>query len=262
MELELILGVKAGIGRNFAEAEAALKAAQNLKEIIEETDAPQTALGKIIAKYLSQDYAIVLYDKSLKISLSADSDNQELLSQVQQIIDCSKDIEETYGKNSKAYKVLQKIIENFSFDPATKALTPFGYLLNTSPLESLPSWAERFFILIDVNDMHYWNSQVGYEKVSRYLKIIGQTLVKSTRSRQDSLSPEIIQKRRFDTGLPDLVVSRLHGDASDEFLIDLYCKKTDVVKIAERLFDSIYREQKKLYQNCFTPPILSPLTTQ
>ena len=61
MALEFVLGVKAGIGRNFAEAEAALQVAKGMKERVLPSDTPEIALRKVEERYLERTFAIHQY---------------------------------------------------------------------------------------------------------------------------------------------------------------------------------------------------------
>lgn len=260
MALELLLGLKAGIGRNFVEAEIAMNHAKSLKEKIEETDRPQEATTKVIHQHQEGRYAIAFKNDSDTIDDGIDFKKEEvsrtLQEEVEKAITGLNFYEQKYGKESQEYQIYSQMIESISFDPSTKALTPFGYYFKRQTEREknldLPEGVEHFVILIDANDMHYWNSKVGYQGVDKHLYAIGKALVEAARTKETGLDH---RKRRAEnqSGMLDLVskvpselVIRTNGSNGDEFLVDLYCREQDVVNVVKRLFDAAYKKQMDL----------------
>jgi len=250
--LEFIIGVKAGIGRSFAEAQAAMTKAKKTTGRIKENDSFEVARTKVLSRINAKDYDICVYLPEIDLfpDVSLVKGIEVLESNVTKSIADMERVEAQYGKNSIAYDALQTQIGMQSLDPATGALTPFGYLFQQKFRVNDPTSGavERFVIYVDANDMHYWNRAVGEEVVDVHLAAIGRALVKGTRQTTSASGTGWESIRKFDAGIPDQVcyVSRTHGSAGDEFLVDLYCREEDVIKVVNRLFDTIYREQKKL----------------
>nr|AQS33911.1 hypothetical protein [uncultured archaeon] len=250
--LEFIISVKAGIGRSFAEAQAAMSKAKKTTDRIEETDSFEVARTKVLSRINVRDYDICVYHPEIDLfpDISLVKGIEMLESNVAKSIADLESVELEYGKNSLAYDALQTQIGMQSLDPATGALTPFGYLFQQKFRVNTPTSGavERFVIYVDANDMHYWNRAVGEEVVDVHLAAIGRALVKGTRQTTSASGTGWQAIRQFDAGIPDQVcyVSRTHGSAGDEFLVDLYCREEDVNKVVTRLFDTIYREQRKL----------------
>ncbi len=244
MSLEFIIGVKAGIGRTFEEAEEALKQTKNLKEKISSQDSIPNALQKIHHTLLSKQYAFIRYEGP---SLATKNDSLYTLRQTvdfdvfQTITNLNKVLQQ-YGENSLAYRAVSHQIEKRCIDDSTTALTPFGYHFKIAheinPHRNLHSNVDniyRYRVIVDANDMHFWNDKLGYDKVSAQLNIIGKTLVQSTRK----TTPE----RVGDLIFRPILVSRMHGSAGDEFFLDLYCPEDSIKPLVERVLDKIYSTQ-------------------
>lgn len=258
MSLEFTVGLKAGIGTSFEKAEAALKRASELKEQISEDDVFEVARDKVLRNINDNKYAIVLYEgeEILNEENVNPEEEEELETRVRRSIDDLGAVKNEYGEHSLAYEALENQINERSSDPTTGALTPFGYLLKQQTQvikpKELPEGIEHFYILIDANDMHYWNDKKTYGEVTRHLKAIGQALVEAARTKEKP-TPEVEERRSFQSRTIDLVsmsprlVTRTHGSAGDEFLIDLYCKKEDVKNIVTRFIDCAYAKQEELY---------------
>jgi hypothetical protein len=250
MTLEYILGLKAGIGRSFKEAEIALNKANALKENLLPTDTPEEANRKIGQRIQSGDYAIVQYCGEQIANVQDITLEKTVFGSLKRL----NLIKSRYGDDTEAYKFFKEEQEDRSHDPSTGALTPFGYIMHQmfDYFEELPTGVERFLILADVNDMHYWNAVSGYEDVSLHLAAIGKSLVKSSRT---SLKVYERTNKRIKVPrvkVPDRVVkpryvTRTHGDAGDEFLIDLHCRQQDVIKIVKRFFDRAFQAQRDIY---------------
>ncbi|MBU1112151.1 MAG: hypothetical protein ABIG93_00270 [archaeon] len=246
MSLEYILGVKAGIGETFQEAEQALQKASLLKPKIVPEDSPKEAFAKTLAQIESRKYAVVMYDgQPLEVSYDLEDVNRDAILEA---IDNLKEVAFTYGEDSLAYQALERSIENQSYDRTTGALTNFGYMFELckreelSPESVLPEGVKRYIVLFDANDMHYWNSNAGYDNVTDHIAAIGKALVDSSRGvfnidKTDKV-PDIVIRVPF--------VNRTHGSAGDEFMIDPYCHEDHIGPVVERLVDQIYQHQKEL----------------
>lgn len=249
MALEFILGLKAGIGHNLCEAEQAMNGAKLKKEKIVETDSVEVAKQKIEAIIAVGVYPIKVYDGPPLAELP----NTALIRRVTASLTRLQSIEQEYGTSSPAYHALKAEIGQQCTDPATLALTPFGYtfLQVENPSLVAASILDRHIILIDANNMHYWNDKMGYDKVSARLNAIGRALVQATRTMKLQESYDDTDKRNITAMSPDLVVregyvNRTHGTAGDEFIVDLFCRKDDVLTITHRLFQQAYAEQRTL----------------
>lgn len=263
MALELLLGLKAGIGRNFAEAESALNRAKELKVGLNSSLSPQEAIAKIMEQKAEGIYPIYFYQNDLPGLEERDFKKEEvikeLVNEVDEAVEDLRFYEEKFGRDSDEYQRYARKVKRNSYDPSTQALTPFGYqfklAVERKNPSALPEGMEHFVILIDANDMHYWNDKVGYQGVDKHLYVVGKSLVETARTKEAGLGTE---KRRPEnqTGIKDLVskvpkelVIRTNGSNGDEFLVDLYCRKEDVVNIVKRLFDATYKAQTDLYHN-------------
>jgi len=250
MDLEYVIGLKAGIGNSFAEAQAAMFQASKLKQKINSDEPLENVAVRVRNEYERKSYAIVFYEDK---PLTADSSsivnvNHELSVKVEEASSYLGKLIEEYGENSLAVEAYKYSLNLSSYDSTTGALLPFGYLLAQRLERSSvpPPGMERFFVFIDANDMKYWNTQTeDYADVTRHIQAIGKALVKGTRrkSRGDFDSVDLVSSQFWES-----LVHRTHGDAGDEFLIDLYCRKEDIVKITGRLFDLCYESQLELYK--------------
>jgi hypothetical protein len=244
--------LKAGIGRTFQEAEIALTSSKSLKEQINPTDSPQETFAKIRQTLSEKRYAISQYlgptleektDSMYTLKQSVDLDVSQTLRDQQNIID-------TYGRDSPANQALQRQIEKRCLDQTTGAFTHFGYhftiardINNHRHHPSSQTNISRYRIIIDGNDMHYWNDQVGYDTVTERLRLIGLTIVSATRK----TTPERVGDLVFRQPL----VSRMHGSAGDEFFLDMYSQSDYIETVIHRLFDKIYLAQLETNKNLY-----------
>ncbi len=239
-----LISLKAGIGKTFQEAELALNEAKKSKEKIFSTDSLQQALAKIEQNIRTRNYAISSYtgptletktDSLYTLKHSVEFDVLQTMTALEKVL-------QTYSTDSLAYRALCEQIEKRCLDSTTQALTPFGYNFKLSTQidqhrhhPSSEQHIARYRIIIDGNDMHYWNDTIGYDAVTERLKVIGQTLVNSTRK----TTPERVGDLVFRPPL----VSRMHGSAGDEFFIDMYSQPEYIEPVIYRLFDKIYAAQ-------------------
>ncbi len=248
-QTHLIIGLKAGIGKTFQEAELALTDAKKKKEKINPHDTPSEALAKIELNINSRNYAISYYtgptleiktDSLYTLKHSVEFDVLQTMTSLEKVL-------QNYGKNSLAYRSLSEQIEKRCLDSTTQALTPFGYNFKLSTEidhhrhhPSSEQHIARYRVIIDGNDMHYWNDTIGYDAVTERLKVIGQTLVNSTRKTTSQRVGDLVFR-------PPLV-SRMHGSAGDEFFIDMYSQPEHIESVIYRLFDKIYAAQYEVEQ--------------
>lgn len=259
MLLDFILGIKAGIGRTFNEAEIAMFQAKELAEGITDDDSLETAKEKVDLMVRSKRYAIHLYDGTEVRPVMEDlslSSRKALENEVEETILSLNRIEKEYGFNSLAYKTINQMVRLRSVDQTTGTLTYYGYLLQLKKgpeRAAAVNGSQLFQVLVDCNYMHYWNSKVGYNNVTDKITVVGNALVQSTRTppflnlgqqNKTGTGQDKRQKRKSDR-YPDLVtlVTRTHGSAGDEFLIDLYCPADLIVPVVNRVFDTVYSKQ-------------------
>ncbi len=204
-------------------------------------------------------YAIHLYaDEPLK---STDPTHDTVLGKAQKAVELLRCVQEEYGADSIAVQALYELINDHTWDHMTGALTSFGHAftsLRRGPVQ-LPPEYEHFNVFIDANDMHYWNEHggttdasgkiilCGTEDVDRHLKAIGYALVHGARMERKDADNDHPQFRPSLDLVARRSVTRTHGSAGDEFVVDLYCPRVNVVNVVERLFDRVYAEQAKLY---------------
>lgn len=239
MSLEILISLGAGIGTTFQEAEAALHQAKTKKEQLCPTDDISLSLAKIQANITSKNYAIAKYVGPHLEDLpdSAYTSQGKVGDQVQKTITNLDQIKNNYGEDSPAYKIIFNMIHDQCYDFNTGTLTPFGYHFKLATAENHPTKLKRYCIIVDANDMHYWNSKVGYDRVTQALSLIGQTLASSVRKNDNN--------RLGDLVLRPTLISRTHGSAGDEFLIDMYAPEDAINSIITRLFDNVYKAQLK-----------------
>lgn len=254
MSLEYVIGISAGIGRSFAEANAALKVAKENKLDISGCQ-PEEAISLIKEAFELGHYSIHLYDGPPKRSKPVFKEIDSLEKDLEEDLVFLDDVKERYGAKSLAYDALESMVKKRKHDPLTGALSPYGYLFKKKTEKipiSFPNGIEHFTVLIDGNNMKYWNDHFEYNDVSAHLAALGQALVKGVRKGGEKHKGKYSVEKKLDAGVPDLVlrpgfVTRTHGSAGDEFVLDLYCKEEDVVNVVKRLFDQTYAAQKELY---------------
>ena len=257
MALEALLGVKVGWGGNFAEADLAIKDATKLKiELNDATDNIESAITKVELSYKEGNEAISMYNgdpikdnpdfKSKKVMT-------ELKAQVKRTERDLKELEKTYGENSTAFQLYAARVQEESYDASTGALTAFGRVLKQTELEGkeIPDGMKRFTLLVDANNMHFWNDKIGYTNVDRHLYSIGASIITATRTSQQDLDTH---ERSADTQdlvslIPNEFVTRTNGSTGDEFMVDLICREEDLMPISQRIVAQCYKDQLKLYSD-------------
>lgn len=267
MAIDFILGIKAGIGHNLAEAAIAADIAKNSKPNIQYLpdsvrsmipqwirgpvlsfleDSPEKANQKTLDQIARNEYAIHKYDGS------PINENEGINLEVQQKLDKMASLSkerldyflERFGVDDPAYKAFFAEIKSKMTDAKTGTLTPFGYRfqLQQNGLLIPKKGEERFTVLFDVNDMHYWNDSKngGYNRVSEKLDLIGRALNTATRQTMNPDYPD----RSLDLLIkPNGYLKRTHGDAGDEFELDLVCKPESIVSVVKRAIDFAYFSQ-------------------
>jgi len=224
-----VIGVAVGIGKSIAEAEYSLFEAKKIKK----------ADKKRLKDRDNPPYFVKLYEGDKKPDRKTKIDPR-----VVDYLKLSKFLEE---KGSEYIPYLEKIVK---IDPGTSALTILGYRLEQDKRENelnekrKPRKGERYFVLFDLNDVHDWNEKgASYASVTRHINVIGRALVENCRTKKNGYSDFVAQ-------IKDPLVTRKHGDAGDEFMVDLYCPKKYVKGVVERLINTIYKAQKdQFYSN-------------
>lgn len=130
-----------------------------------------------------------------------------------------------------------KVLEEFSLhDPITGLLNKTGFVLRLEQLRKMKI-NEGYYILIDLDNLHYWNEKLGYNEVDQRIGIIGKEILKSIRHSKDRVA--------------DVLGHRLNESAGDEFLIFLPAKHTKenvliFIKKAEEILENISKIQKEI----------------
>ncbi|MCL6500714.1 MAG: GGDEF domain-containing protein, partial [Candidatus Pacearchaeota archaeon] len=109
-------------------------------------------------------------------------------------------IPESFKQRVKEYAQLSKVLsceqkktlENFSLrDPVTGLLNKTGFVLKLESLKKKGA-LEGYYILLDLDDLHYWNNKIGYTKVDKIIAMIGKVVMENIRHK--NLYP---QKKRI-----------------------------------------------------------------
>jgi len=128
-------------------------------------------------------------------------------------------------------KKQQKLLEDFSLrDPITGMLNKTGFVMRLEELKRKKGLS-GYYILFDLDDLHYWNKRLGYSKVDKQIKRIGKIIFNSIRHNHAK-------------GRDDIVGHRLNESAGDEFLIFVPFKHSKknlqhTVNIANRIISKI-----------------------
>src|SRR3989338_439480 len=223
-KIPYVMGISAGIGSSIAEAEEALFKAKQRKK--------KRGIDPFSVKD-NPPYYIDVYEgnkKPDKFKIDA------------RIKDYLKVFEFLIDNKSRYASKLEKLVK---IDLGTTALTPLGYKIEEYKRENgfrekrKQKSRERHFILLDMNDTHYWNEKgASYKSVTNRINATGKSLVDGCRTRKNGRMDFVAQ--RFP------LVNRKHGDAGDEFIIDLYCPKKYLVGITKRLIEAEYKAQKEV----------------
>jgi len=159
-------------------------------------------------------------------------------------------IHKNFKKRAKDYFKLAKTLnkeqinslQSISFhDPITGLLNKTGFVIKLEELRK-KGITDGYYVLFDLDDLHYWNSKLGYLKVDEYLEMIGKEVVNTLRSRKLSTSEERVV---------EVIGHRLNESAGDEFLIFIslkHCEKSrDKIKeIVQDIFERVYNKQSKM----------------
>jgi len=130
-----------------------------------------------------------------------------------------------------------KALQSFSFhDPVTGMLNKTGFVIKLEELKKR-GITNGYYVLFDLDDLHYWNSKLGYLKVDEYLEMIGKEVVNTLRSRKLSTPEERVV---------EVVGHRLNESAGDEFLIFISLKHCE--KNREKIKDLVQNILKNVYQ--------------
>jgi ATP-dependent exoDNAse (exonuclease V) alpha subunit len=153
--LEWLIGASVGIGRTKKEAAHALMEVKANKPFPEE----------VIDLYQNDNYIEKLI-KQYQGQTLEDEPNQEVIDKVIRTKERLNKVKDEYSK-----EIFLEQLKDDCFDPKTGVLTPFGYHLSKRE-----EGEDKFYMLLDCNDMHYWNDAHGYEEVDERLKTIGASL--------------------------------------------------------------------------------------
>ena len=154
-------------------------------------------------------------------------------------------IHKNFKKRAKDYfnlaKTLSKeqikALQSFSFhDPITGMLNKTGFVIKLEELKKR-GITKGYYILFDLDDLHYWNSKLGYLKVDEYLEMIGREIVDTLRSRKLSTPEERVV---------EVVGHRLNESAGDEFLIFISLKQCE--KSREKIKEVVHDILKRVYE--------------
>lgn len=241
------VGLAAGIGATINQAESALHAAKDLKKDLLDSDSREVARETVEEAITQGRYAIRTFREGDLLCDLVEPNDHALINKVGKAVNTLRDLERRYGRNSVAYQAAYDLLNDHARDDGTGALTPFGYVLHSflHPI-AVPDGHQSLKVIVDANDMHYWNANVGYEAVTHHLQAIGAALVHDTRTISAGESPE-----QRSVSVSDMVsrraVTRTHGSAGDEFMIDLICPTEKAEDVVKRLFTAAYTAQDKLY---------------
>ena len=217
--LEWLVGTSVGIGRTKNEAERALMDVKKNKPFPEE----------VINSYNNDNYLNNLIQTYQGPTLE-DEPNQDVIDKVSRTKERLNKI-----KDEDSKEIFLEQIKDDCFDSKTGVLTPFGYHLSKKD-----EGEDKFYLLMDCNDMHYWNDAKSYEQVDERLKSIGASLNSNVRHyRTNDLVAQRDPKK----------VQRMNGSTGDEFLVELHCREEDVQEIAKRLLKAVHQDQYDVAYN-------------
>jgi len=199
-----VITISCGIGRSFEETVAAMRIAKKIKG--------------------EEKYNIKIYK------------GERLRSKLHEVF--KQRAKEYFELSNALTNDQKKILENFSLrDPLTGLLNKIGFVLKLEELKRL-GINSGYYILFDLDDLHYWNQKIGYSKVDKYIEEIGKVIISNIRQRDNKL-------------MSDLVGHRLNESAGDEFLIFIPSEeseeKLEEIKImSKRIIDKINEAQLKI----------------
>ena len=199
-----VITISCGIGRSFEETVAAMRIAKKIKG--------------------EEKYNIKIYK------------GERLRSKLHEVF--KQRAKEYFELSNALTNDQKKILENFSLrDPLTGLLNKIGFVLKLEELKRL-GINSGYYILFDLDDLHYWNQKIGYSKVDKYIEEIGKVIISNIRQRDNKL-------------MSDLVGHRLNESAGDEFLIFIPSEeskeKLEKIKtMTKRIIDKINEAQLKI----------------
>ncbi len=143
-----------------------------------------------------------------------------------------------YIKLAKTLSKKQKnMLDKFALhDSMTGLLNKTGFVLRLMELQSMKI-NEGYYLLFDLDDLHYWNEKRGYAAVDRVIEIAGKEITKNIRHNRERVA--------------DVLGHRLHESAGDEFLVFLPGKHTPenlniFINKAKRIMYHFYKRQREL----------------
>lgn len=137
-----------------------------------------------------------------------------------------------------------KILQNFSLrDPVTGLLNKTGFALGLEELKQ-KGITDGYYLLFDLDDLHEWNSKLGYTEVDKYLEIIGQAIKQNIRHENLTSGKRVA----------DVIGHRLNESAGDEFLIFVPSEHNQenlekLNKMTVRIIEKIYEKQLEMKIN-------------
>lgn len=203
------INLSVGIGRNILEAEKALINAKK-------------------KKHNNRKYNIEIYSgKKIKSEIIISKE----------LIDAYLRLEKNLSHSPK----LLKDLEILKRDPKTKLLNKLGYYIEKQKLEIQNKYHKnkRYIILFDADSMHTLNKKYGYKAVDKQLECIGKALKENIR-----LTTKDYRTEKDLINIKDVLNNRKNDSAGDEFIIDLYCNKKDLITIAKRYLDKCSEYQE------------------
>ncbi len=226
---KFLIGLSVGIGESISEAEVALFKAKARKK------ARKYSEEEILSTINNPPYSIEVYKGE-----SIPAKKEKINPAVETYLKLLRSLEK---KSPEDIPLLDELVKK---DFKTTALTPLGYRIEKYQrdieLEKMrkPRKKSRYVLLFDGDNMKFHNEREGssYEKVSKRLNAIGKALVDSCRTKENGYSDFVAQVAPL--------VNRKHGDAGDEFIVDLYTPKKYIVEIAERLIKAAYKAQREI----------------
>lgn len=138
-----------------------------------------------------------------------------------------------YIKFSDTLKENQKkMLESITLhDPVTGLLNKTGFFLNLERLRRIKI-SQGYYMLLDLDDLHYWNKKLGYSEVDKRLGKIGRSVLMNIRHSKDRAA--------------DILGHRLNESAGDEFLIFFPSKHTkENLEIFKEKAESIIWDMRK-----------------
>ena len=153
----------------------------------------------------------------------------------------NQSIKDKVNSYLKLYRTLSKeqreLLKNFALrDSITGMLNKIGFVLK------MKRFKEGYYVLLDLDNVHYWNKKLGYAKVDEIIELIGKEILSHIRHKEGSF-----HKKR----MIDVIGHRLHESAGDEFLIFVPSKHSmknlgTIKEVVKRIISGVYKKQKEL----------------